>query len=346
MFDSFVSSHSLPGFRLKQLYKAYYNDAVTSYTEISTLPKLLREQLEQEVLFSRLSVDISQTSADGNTIKVLFTRSADGQKIESVLMKHKDGRNTVCVSCMVGCPVNCTFCATGKMGFRGSLSAEEIIDQILYFKRLLKQKGEDVTNVVYMGMGEPMLNLAEVEKSIQILNSPDKIGLGIRHITVSTSGYIPQFKKFVANGYRGRVAISLHAPNQELRSQLMPVARAFHLQDLMTMLDEYVALTNKRVTYEYVMIDQVNDQAEHAYDLVNLLKGRLAHINLIPYNPIPHTTFKRSPRDSIQKFSEILTTEGINHTVRVTMGDDIAAACGQLIDYAPTVPVVTALARL
>lgn len=333
MFASFVEKQSLPSFRLKQLHTAFYRDAVSSYGEINTLPKSVRDLLEQDVPFMRLSLTLSRTSADGGTIKVLFKRH-DGQNLESVLMRHADGRNTVCVSCMVGCPVNCTFCATGKMGFRGNLSADEIIDQILYFKRLLKKEGKDVTNVVYMGMGEPMLNLSEIEKSIEILNSPEKIGLGIRHITVSTSGYIPQFKKFVANGYRGRVAISLHAPNQELREKLMPVAKVFSLPDLMAMLDEYVKLTNKRVSYEYIMIQDVNDQEEHAFDLANLLKGRLAHVNLIPYNPIANMPYARSSKLSIQKFSDILTANEIHHTLRVTMGDDIAAACGQLIDKA------------
>lgn len=337
MIDTFAQDHGLPQFRLKQFNQAFYRDFVPSYDGITTWPKALRTELAAAVAFMSLTPEHSLVSKNGDTTKVVLRRQ-DGQRIETVLMQHRDDRNTVCVSCMVGCPVNCSFCATGKMGYRGSLSATEIVDQVLYFARLLHPQGKRITNVVFMGMGEPMLNREEVQRAVTILTDPDKFGLGQRRITVSTSGYIPQFRKFVADGFRGRVAISLHAPTQPLREQLMPVAKIFPLADLMQVLDEYTQLTNKRISYEYIMIRRGNDQPDHAAELGALLHNRLAHVNLIPYNPIPGEPFERSPRESIRIFSETLDKYGVPHTVRVTMGDDIAAACGQLIDQTPRTP--------
>lgn len=186
-----------------------------------------------------------------------------------------------------------------------------------------------------MGMGEPMLNAAEVRNAVAILTDPEMIGMSQRRITVSTSGYIPQFRKFVAEGFRGRVAISLHAPTQELREKLMPVAKLFPLNDLMAVLDDYTKLTNKRISYEYIMIKRVNDTPDHAAELGALLRNRLAHVNLIPYNPIPGEKFERSTRDGIAEFTDTLAKYNVPFTIRVTMGDDIAAACGQLIDQTP-----------
>jgi 23S rRNA (adenine2503-C2)-methyltransferase len=218
------------------------------------------------------------------------------------------------------------------MGFGGNLTSDEIVDQVLYFARSLKPKLQKVTNIVFMGMGEPMLNLANVESAIEIFTNPEKMAMSVRRITISTSGYLPQFKQLVDHGFRGRVAISLHAPNQELREKLMPVAKIYPLNNLMKTLDEYVELNNKRVSYEYVLIKNVNDQDEHALQLADLLKGRLAHVNLIPYNPISERDFVRSNREQITRFTKLLEKHKINHSLRVTMGDDVNAACGQLAD--------------
>lgn len=332
MFAEFIQKHELPGYRLRQLNQAFFKDLITSWDQLHTWPKALRAKLAEELSFFSLNEDRKFVSKREDTVKVLFRRKKDDQRIETVLMKHDDGRNTVCVSCMVGCPVNCQFCATGKMGFGGSLTAQEIVDQVMYFQRELAADDQRVTNVVFMGMGEPMLNLPEVQKAINTLTDADQLGLGARRITISTSGYIPQFKKLVADGFRGRVAISLHAPNQELRARLMPVAKLFPLDKLMAALDDYVALTNKRITYEYIMIRNVNDQVEHAQQLVELFANRLAHINLIPYNPIKEESFERSLPEQIRKFTRVLGEYGINYTIRVTMGDDVNAACGQLAD--------------
>ncbi len=330
--QEFFTKYDLPQYRRQQFSQAVYKDLIPNWDELTTWSKDLRDKLQNEIEFNTLILEKELISKRQDTIKVLFKRKFDGQRIETVLMRHADGRNTVCVSCMVGCPVNCQFCATGKMGFGGNLSAAEIVDQVLHFQRWLKPHDAHVTNVVYMGMGEPMLNLANVQGSIDVLIDPAMLGLGARRLTISTSGYIPQFKKLVADGFRGRVAISLHAPNQELRAQMMPVAKIFPLDKLIEALDDYVALTNKRVTYEYIMIKNVNDQVEHALQLVDLFKNRLAHINLIPYNPIREESFERSLPEQIRKFTSVLNEHGVEHTIRVTMGDDVNAACGQLAD--------------
>ncbi len=345
----------MQGFRQKQYDQAYYKDLITDWEQLTTWPKSLREDYAAKGEFLPLKVDKQFVSGRGDTVKVLFNRLKDGQRIETVLMRHKDGRNTVCVSCMVGCPVNCSFCATGKMGFGGNLTAEEIIEQVMYFQRYLRNVGpiggngiaenysdeeqehvdtsvQKVTNVVYMGMGEPMLNLRAVQASVDDLTAADKLGLSQRRLTVSTSGYLPQFRKFVEDGFRGRVAVSLHAPNQELRAKMMPVSKIYPLEELMAELDRYVELTNKRISYEYVLIRKLNDQDEHAMQLVSMFRNRLAHVNLIPYNPISEEKFERSTRSQIDRFTDILRKHGINFSVRVTMGDDVNAACGQLAD--------------
>lgn len=331
----FSEKYSLPHFRLKQFDQFMYKDFGESFDELTTWPKDLRDNLKEEVDFMTLDIEDQLVSKREDTVKVLFRRKKDGQRIETVLMRHKDGRNTICVSCMVGCPVNCSFCATGKMGFGGNLSSQEIVDQVLYFSRYLKKKdGSKVTNIVYMGMGEPMLNLLNVQGSIDIFTDPEKYGMSNRRMTISTSGYIPQFKKLVKDGFRGRVAISLHAPNQKLREKMMPVAKLFKLDDLLETLDDYVEKTNKRVTYEYIMIKGVNDQKVHALELVDLFRNRLAHINLIPYNPIREVEYKKSGKDQTIWFSEFLNKHGVNNSIRYTMGADVDAACGQLADRA------------
>lgn len=329
MIEQIVKDNNLPSYKIDQFNKAFYVDLAGSFDDITTWSKKERLLLA-EIPFISLEVETQQISKKQDTTKVLFKRKLDGKLIETVLMRFEDGRNTVCVSCMVGCPVNCTFCATGKLGFNGNLTYTEIVDQVLYFARILKKENAKVTNVVFMGMGEPMLNLENVQQAIDILTDAGKFGLGARRITVSTSGYVAQFNKLVADGFRGRVAISLHAPNQTLREKLMPVARAYSLDQIMQALDNYVVFTNKRVSYEYVLIQNVNDSEQNAKELCDLLQNRLAHVNLIPYNPIKGVDFERSSTDNISRFCNVLKQNGINYSLRVTMGDDISAACGQL----------------
>jgi len=338
------------------------------FDELTTWPKELREKLKKVVPFSTISPVKELKSLDNGTEKVLFKRLSDGKLFESVLMRHKDGRNTVCVSCRIGCPLGCKFCATGKMKFVGNLSAQEIVDQVLYFARALKKQNRIITNIVFMGMGEPLLNLEQVLDAIKTFNDPRFMGLGIRRITISTSGITPKIYELMKLGYKGRLALSLHAPDQKLRETIMPIAKKYLLPELISTVKAFANRTQLRVSYEYVLIDQLNDQTEHARSLAKLigsprnpeqmpevfsrslrdkhtfisglnkkafwLRGKknpeLVYVNLIPFNPIPETTFKRSPLKSVYSFAHTLTDLGISNTVRVTMGDDIKAACGQL----------------
>ncbi|MBD3250085.1 MAG: 23S rRNA (adenine(2503)-C(2))-methyltransferase RlmN [Candidatus Pacebacteria bacterium] len=327
----FIQDNDLPSYRLDQFNHAFYQELIGSFAQLTTWSKDLRAQLEQTIEFSTLNKEVEQVSSRGDVIKTLFSLKRNPQwKIEAVLMKFADGRNSVCVSSMSGCPVGCQFCATGQMGLQTNLEAREIIDQVLYFGRKLKQQNEKVTHVVYMGMGEPLLNLEAVEESLDVLMAEDKLAMSKRRITLSTVGYISQFRKLLQDGYRPQIAVSLHAPTQELRAELMPVAKLFPLDELMEALVEYEKLTNKQVTYEYILIDGVNDQPKQAHQLSELLENRLAHVNLIPYNPVPGVDFSSSSEGKIQAFSRILDEQGISNTVRVTMGQDIDAACGQL----------------
>ncbi len=328
--ETFIKNHKTPLFRLTQFYQAFYRDFISSFDELYTWPKTLREELKKEIPFGTITTVKNIKSADQSTIKVLFKRISDGKQFESVLIRHDDGRNTVCVSCMIGCPMGCIFCATGKMGFRGNLSAMEITDQVLYFARSLKKENKSVSNIVFMGMGEPLSNLENVWDAIKIFTDPKMFGMSMRRITISTCGITPYLHKLITRGYKGRLALSLHAPSQELREKLMPIAAKFPLTGLLTEFKEFAKITNKRVSYEYILIAGLNDQPKHAHALARLLDPHLEHVNLIPYNPIQGTSLKRSEPASIKKFSNILTKYNIQHTVRVTMGDDIKAACGQL----------------
>lgn len=330
MIEEFAAIHKLPAFRTKQFNLAFYREHISSYDELSTWPKNLREELKTAIPFSTIAPLREIHSDDNETSKVLFSRTSDGKLFESVLMMHEDERNTVCVSCMIGCPVGCSFCATGKMKFVGNLTAREIVDQVLYFARLLRKKGESVTNIVFMGMGEPLLNLDEVLEAIRILNDPDRCGFGIRRITISTSGITPKIYELMKKGYKGRLALSLHAPDQKLREKLMPIAKAYHLRELLPAVKSYALRTQLRVTYEYILIQGVNDSPLQADMLANLVGPELTHINLIPYNPVAGVDMKRPSNNTVHQFASILQKHGVSSTFRVTMGDDIKAACGQL----------------
>lgn len=335
LIEEFLETQKQPRYRSKQFYQAYYQNLITDFSQLSVWPKELREAAKKQVILLFLQPVKIQVSQNKDTIKVLFSRaSVPKQKLEAVLMKHADGRNTVCVSCMVGCPMNCHFCATGQMGFVANLKASEIVEQVLYFSRLLAKEKQKVTNVVFMGMGEPMVNLSATQEAIAILTNPAKIGMSPSRITVSTCGIISPLKKFILEDYKGRLAISLHAPTQTLREQIMPVAKTNLLPELLSTVDLYTKSTNKRVSYEYILIKNFNDQIEHAQELSKLLKHRLAHVNLIPYNPVPNQTWQRPGKKTIFAFAQILEKANIAHTIRVTMGDDIGAACGQLATQA------------
>ncbi len=345
-----------PGFRIKQAKKAIFQDLAGDWDEITTLPQDLRQKLSRKFPIEELKAEKILTSTDNQTIKVLFELK-DGFKIESVLMRHGSknpsilkssglkgslqvSRNTVCVSSQVGCAMNCQFCATSQLGFKRNLDAGEIVEQVLYFARWLKKEktrlrqgfGETrVTNVVFMGMGEPLLNYANVLEAIKILNDKDGFNLGSRHISISTCGIIEGIKKLAKEPLQVNLAISLHAPNNELRSKLMPINKAYSIEKVLKAVDDYIEKTRRRVMFEYLMIDGVNDSEAQAEELAKLLKKPLYFVNLISFNPIGHSEFKPSSGWKIKQFKETLEKAGINVTQRHRFGKEIKAACGQLV---------------
>ncbi len=335
-FNKFQKSfEGEPKYRLNQATKSLFQDLINNWKEAIGLPLPLRERLDKE-----FSIEISAesfTSKDKNTIKTLITLE-DGLEVETVLMRHQDKRNTVCVSSQVGCPMNCSFCATGKMGFKRNLETWEILEQILYFARYLKQEGEKNTNVVFMGMGEPFLNYQNVMGAIKILNDKNGFNLGARHISISTCGVTEGIERLADENIQINLAISLHAPDNETRSKIMPANKNYPIEKILKAVDEYIKKTNRQVMFEYIMLRNVNDSEEHARALAKLLKKPLYMVNLISYNFTrqslsdggPTTLLYPSPASQIKKFKEILESNGITVTQRHEFGQDIQGACGQL----------------
>ena len=314
-------------FRIKQVKQTIFKDFVGTWNENSTLPKTLREKLNQ-VCPLEISAELFEDQ-NRRTIKTLI-KLEDDLEIETVLMRHRDGRATVCVSSQIGCPLACEFCATGALGFKRNLSADEIIDQVLFFARYLKKyfPEEHITNVVFMGMGEPLLNYDNVLKSIRILNDPEDFGLGARRISLSTIGVIENIKKLAQEKIQINLAISLHAASDQLRSQLMPINKKYPLEKVLTAVDNYIEKTGRQVMFAYLLIDKINDSEQDAKQLAMLMKRPLYVVNLIPYNATGK--FKPAKPEAIQKFRHILESAGVNVTERQTMGREINAACGQL----------------
>jgi 23S rRNA (adenine2503-C2)-methyltransferase len=316
-------------FRASQIFDAVFREGKLDYSEISTLPKDVRRLLADKCPILSVKPVRSLVSSDKKTEKFLFELS-DGSRIETVLMRFGDGRNSVCVSSQVGCQMGCVFCGTGKMKFVRNLTAEEIADQVLYCASRLQKSGRKVTNVIYMGMGEPFMNYDNVIASIKMLNDKKALNIGIRNITVSTSGICEGIEKLGQSGLQVNLAVSLHSADQGEREKIMPVARKYDLSDLMTAVCKYIHKTNRRVSYEYVMLKGINDGEDDAIQLAALLKGQLCHINLIPYNATEFSSCSGSSEKAIERFRKILKKAHIAVTVRVSMGGDIAAGCGQL----------------
>ena len=307
-----------PSYRARQVWE-WTARGVSSYAEMSNLPTALRATLEERVPFSTLRV-VSEALARDGTLKVLF-QTHDGHPVEAVLMRYRDGRRSVCLSSQSGCPLTCTFCATGRMQFRRNLTPGEILDQALHFRRI-----EPIDHAVFMGMGEPMMNLDAVLAAARRL--PD-LGVTHRRTTISTVGWLPGLSRFVDEVDEPiRLALSLHAPTDALRSELMPVNDRYPLEDVLAECRRYVALRGRKVFVEYVMLAGVNDAPEHAEALAAILDRDLFKVNLIPYNPTG--AYDGSPRDAIARFKGVLDRARIPATVRLTRGRDIAAACGQL----------------
>ncbi len=337
-------------FRTVQIWKGLYDtlwDAPQDHSldrtsNWSVLSKELRSRLKEEFSFSHLIPESTLKSADGETIKHLF-RLADGDAIESVLMHYNppggDERNSICVSTQVGCAIGCQFCATGQVGFRRNLSAGEIVEQILFFARQLRQSGQNITNVVFMGMGEPFLNYENTLKAIDILNHEQGLNLGQRRFTISTVGIIPGIERFMAERRQVNLAVSLHAVENELRTRLIPINKKYPLGDLFSVCRKYTNLTGRRITFEWALIKEVNDSQDQAKKLAKALKGMLCHVNLIPLNPTHGYGGQVSPQDNAHQFQRTLESNGIACTLRLRRGIDIQAGCGQLFTNAIAKPV-------
>ncbi|MDO8264949.1 MAG: 23S rRNA (adenine(2503)-C(2))-methyltransferase RlmN [Candidatus Parcubacteria bacterium] len=314
-----------PPFRLKQAKQAVFKDLITDWSQARSFPLKLREELTEEC-----SLEIQAKlfiSKDQNSVKALITFS-DGQSVETVLMRHNDGRNTVCVSSQAGCALGCAFCATGKAGFKRNLTYFEIVEQALFFARYLKNENQKITNMVLMGMGEPFLNYDNVISAIRILNDKEGFGLGARRISISTCGIAEGIRKFAKENLEVNLAISLHAPDDALRSRIMPINKKYPLKEVLDAVDDYIKETKRRVMFEYIMIKDLNDSDEIAQKLVELAKRPLCFVNLISYNSTG--IFKPSSSERIKIFKMILENEGVTVTQRYRFGDDIDAACGQL----------------
>ncbi len=345
--SSWIQERKIQLFRTKQILFELYKNQHTDYEEMTTLSTELKSQLASD--FDLLAIELVDTIEASDTTKFVF-QTREGNLIEAILMYHRQpakhtqgnkpklNRITLCISSQVGCAMNCLFCVTGKLGFKKDLTREEMVSQILFANAYIKKrfgKKEDgtnyaVRNVVFMGMGEPLLNYEHTKKAIQIMLQQDRFSLSKRHVTISTCGIIPGIQKLIADGIDVKLAISLHAPNQDLRNQIMPIAKAYPLEQLMESIDEYVLASNNRIFYEYIMIKNLTDKPALAHELVALLRGRLAHLNLIPYNENPAIDLQESERKVIEAFKNILEAGGITVTVRDSMGREAKGACGQL----------------
>lgn len=311
-------------FRAKQIHNWIYAKSVSTIDEMTNLSKDFREELKSKAVVTDTKIKLKQVSSDG-TIKYLI-EYPDGECVETVLMRFDNRANlTACVSSQVGCAVNCSFCATGKRGFIRNLSATEIIEQVLTIQR---DTGLKVTNVVFMGQGEPLLNLQNVLKALEIFN--DDFQIGARRITISTSGIVPKINELAQSELQSTLAISLHAPNHKLRAELMPIENKYPIDELKKALLNYVEKTGRRITVEYILIHEFNDTVEAAKELAYLLKDLKCNINLIPYNAVSETKYKKSTNNDIMRFKYLLEHSGKKVTVRLERGADIDAACGQL----------------
>jgi len=345
--SNYAKEKKIQPFKLKQIFYEIYKNQNIDFDDMTTISKDMRNELAEH--FAPISLEVDQIKEDKQTTKIWF-KTHDGHLIESVIIYHRQptkhvknnqpklNRITLCISSQVWCPVNCLFCVTGKLGFTRNLSWDEIVSQILYANNYIKKKfgkKDDntlyaVRNVVFMGMWEPLLNYDNMKHSIQVMLQQDRLSLWKRHITISTAGIIPGIKRMISDMIDVKLAISLHAPNQELRAKIMPIARTYKLNDLMHSIDEYVKATKNRIFYEYIMIKDVTDKPELAKELCQLLRGRLAHVNLIPYNTNPAINLGESDMEKIREFQRILEKFWITTTVRDSMWRSVKSACGQL----------------
>lgn len=330
---NWFANEGYPAFRGKQVFNWIYKNGVQDFDEMNNLPLKLKEELrEKSYISSNLILKDALSTSDG-TVKYLWSLS-DCETIESVYLPFlEDGRHSVCISSQVGCAVDCKFCATGNNGFVRNLTPGEIVEQVLKIQRIISKKefGKPrISNLVFMGMGEPLANLEAVLKAVHIINDDKGLGIGQRKITISTSGIVSKIKELAEKEMQIVLAISLNAPNNLLRDSLMPINKRYPIEDLLTAVKYYIKKTSRRVTFEYVLIDKINDSKELAEELAYLLKGLLCHVNLIPLNPVEEFNFKSPSKKCINEFRDILVSKGIETTIRQERGNSIEAACGQL----------------
>lgn len=327
--SDFIAGQGEKSFHAGQLLDWIYQKSILSWEEMTNLSHAFKAKMAEKLTLKTLHLAKVTESGDGETFKFLW-RLPQGDFIESVLICSGQ-RRTICVSSQVGCPAKCSFCASGQGGFFRNLMAAEIVEQVIQINTWLKEKGEKITNIVYMGMGEPFKNYKEVVKSIRLLTDPKLLGLSDRRITVSTVGVIEGIRQFAEEGIRANLVLSLHAPNQKIREKIIPYARKYPLDQILEAMDHYSETTKRDITFEYTLLAGINDHPDHAYELAHLIKGKQCTVNLIPYNPIPGRKLKRPEGKAIKAFRSVLYGCKIaNTTIRYTKGDDIAAACGQL----------------
>jgi 23S rRNA (adenine2503-C2)-methyltransferase len=323
-----VTAVGEPTYRAAQVLDWVYDKKVTGYGEMANVPANLRSKLTDALPFATMVLEHEVVTDNGDTAKMLY-RTFDGQYVETVLMLYRD-RATVCVSCQVGCAVGCAFCATGIGGLMRNLTAGEMVQQTVDAARRAGELGRPLTNLVMMGMGEPLQNYADTMRFIGIIHDPRAMNFGARRITISTSGIVPRIDALALEPYQVNLAVSLHAPNDELRSRLVPINRRYPVAELMAACDRYIAATGRRISFEYALMNGINNSDEIARELGRLLHGRLCHVNIIPFNPVEMLEFERPDPAGIERFAEIVRSMGIPTTVRYSRGVEIAAACGQL----------------
>lgn len=325
--EEMLAAHGQKPYRARQLYSWLYRKRADHFEEMSDLPQTLLEQLSQEYDIMPVKLLEKQVARD-LTAKYLFELS-DGSTIETVLMHFNFGKS-VCVSSQVGCNMGCAFCASGLLKKQRDLTAGEMVGQIMYIQKELDHEGERVDNIVVMGTGEPFDNYDNVMDFCTVVNSDLGLSIGARHITISTCGIVPKIMEFAAGHYQYNLAVSLHAPNDELRRQLMPVDKAYPLSELMKALRSYSEDNHRRLTFEYILLKGVNDSDDHARELADLIRGMNAYVNLIPYNEVDEHGFRTTDEKTALRFYDVIMKNGVKATLRSRHGDDIDAACGQL----------------
>jgi len=326
--SSLMAEFGQPKYRADQIWKDLYQQFWNSPDQFTNLPSSLRSLLAEKLQFQIIKPARVVNSSDGQTVKTLF-QLLDGKSIEAVLMRYEK-RNTLCISTQAGCAMGCVFCATGQMGFKRHLSSGEIVAQVMHYARQLHELGEVVTNVVVMGMGEPFHNYDNTLAAIDRLNDPDGYNLGARRFTISSVGLIPAIKRFASEKRQINLAISLHAADDALRTSMLPVNKRYPIDELLEACREYVDMTGRRITFEWALVNGVNDTPAQAHLLARKLKGLLCHVNAIPLNPTQGYSGQPTTRENANKFKEILNSHGIPCTIRLRRGIDIQAGCGQL----------------